>query len=123
MKPSTASPGGRVRMSCTAPRACQGRYRASRRAISPPNTVSLVVDLTLAAWALLELGVRIGERVHGKGARHRDRGTRILVVVALSVAIGTAIAAPLAQSPPASAPLPVSGLVLMWLGLALRVWS
>jgi protein-S-isoprenylcysteine O-methyltransferase Ste14 len=85
--------------------------------------VSLVVDFTLAAWALLELRVRIRERAQGKGAGQRDRGTRTLVVLALGVVIGTAVAAPLAQSPPALAPLPATGLVLMWLGLALRVWS
>ena len=83
------------------------------------STVSLVVDLTLAAWALVELGVRIRESVHGKGGRHRDRGTRILVVLALAVMIGTAVAAP----PVAVSPLLATGLVVMWLGLALRVWS
>lgn len=88
--------------------------------IPPESTVSLVVDLTLAAWALLELGVRVRESVRGKGGRHRDRGTRTLVALTLGVTIGTAIAAPLAQS---LAPLPATGLVLMWLGLALRAWS
>ena len=84
--------------------------------------MSLLVDLTLAAWALLELGVRIRERGEGKGGRQRDRGTRILVVLALGVVIGTAVAAPLSQSP-ALAPLPATGIVLMWLGLTVRVWS
>jgi protein-S-isoprenylcysteine O-methyltransferase Ste14 len=83
------------------------------------HTVSLVVDLTLAAWALVELGVRVRESVHGKGRRHRDRGTRILVVLALVVVVGTAFAAPSAQS----VPLLATGLCVMWLGLALRVWS
>ena len=83
----------------------------------------LVVDLTLAAWALVELGVRVRESVHGKGRSQRDRGTRILVALALGVAIGTAVAARLGQSLPTSAPLLATGLVLMWLGLALRVWS
>ena len=92
-------------------------------AIPPHSTVSLVVDLTLAAWALLELGVRVRESVQGKGGRHRDRGTRILVALALGVSIGTAVAAPLAQSLPTLAPLLATGLVVMWLGLALRVWS
>jgi protein-S-isoprenylcysteine O-methyltransferase Ste14 len=78
-----------------------------------------VVDLTLAAWALLELGVRVRESIQGKGARHRDRGTRILVALTLGAAIGTAIAAPSAPS----LPLLATGLVVMWLGLALRVWS
>lgn len=84
--------------------------------------MSLLVDLTLAAWALLELGVRIRERGQGKGGRQRDRGTRILVVLALGVVIGTAVAAPLSQSP-ALAPSPATGLVLMWLGLTVRAWS
>src|SRR3954447_4856857 len=57
--------------------------RGSGGGIPPHRTVSLVVDLTLAAWALLELGVRVRESVQGKGGRHRDRGTRILVAVAL----------------------------------------
>jgi protein-S-isoprenylcysteine O-methyltransferase Ste14 len=85
--------------------------------------VSLVVDLTLAAWALLELGVRVRESVQGKGGRHRDRGTRILIALTLGVAIGTALAAPLGQSLTTLTPLPATGLVVMWLGLALRVWS
>ena len=63
------------------------------------------------------------ESVQGKGGRHRDRGTRILVALALGVSIGTAVAAPLAQSLPTLAPLLATGLVVMWLGLALRVWS
>jgi protein-S-isoprenylcysteine O-methyltransferase Ste14 len=85
--------------------------------------VSLVLGLTLASWALLELGVRIRESVHGRGRGQRDRGTRILIALTLGVAVGTAVAAPGADSPPTSGPVPVTGLVVMWLGLALRVWS
>jgi protein-S-isoprenylcysteine O-methyltransferase Ste14 len=85
--------------------------------------VSLVLVLTLASWALLELGVRVRETVHGRGRGHRDRGTRILIALALGVAVGTAVATPGAESPPMSEPVPATGLVVMSLGLALRVWS
>jgi protein-S-isoprenylcysteine O-methyltransferase Ste14 len=95
----------------------------SAAAIPPHSTVSLVVDLTLAAWALLELGVRVRESVQGKGGRRRDRGTRILVALTLGAAIGTAAAAPSAQPLPTLAPLLAAGIVVMWLGLALRVWA
>ena len=77
----------------------------------------LVLDLTLAAWALLELGVRVREGIQGKGRRRRDRGTRILIALTLGAAIATAVAAPSAPS------LLAVGVVVMWLGLALRVWA
>ena len=104
---------------------CVGRRRlgAADAAIPPHSTVLLVVDLTLAAWALVELGVRVRESVYGKGRSERDRGTRVLVALSLGVAVGTAVAARWGPSPPTSAPLLAAGLVLMWLGLALRVWS
>ena len=48
---------------------CVGKDARARAgaAIPPRSTVLLVVDLTLAAWALVELGVRVRESVHGKG--------------------------------------------------------
>jgi protein-S-isoprenylcysteine O-methyltransferase Ste14 len=82
--------------------------------------VRLAVDLTLAAWALLELGLRVLESVHGRGHARRDRGTRILIALALVAAIATAAAMrPLWTS----APPRVVGLVLMWLGLGVRGWA
>jgi protein-S-isoprenylcysteine O-methyltransferase Ste14 len=84
--------------------------------------VSLVVDLTLAAWALLELGVRVGESLRGKGRRERDRGTRILVALTLGVAVGTAVAT--RPPPPRTLAAPqTAGLIVLWLALALRVWA
>jgi protein-S-isoprenylcysteine O-methyltransferase Ste14 len=84
--------------------------------------VSPAVDVTLAAWALLELGVRVGESVRGKGRRRRDRGTRILVALTVGAAIGTAVAA---RSSPlrTSASPQAAGLIVLWLGLALRAWA
>jgi protein-S-isoprenylcysteine O-methyltransferase Ste14 len=87
------------------------------------RTVSLVVDLTLAAWALLELGVRVGESFRGKGRRQRDRGTRILVALALGAAVGTAAATRSSQPLRALAFPQAAGVVVLWLGLALRVWA
>lgn len=82
-----------------------------------------LVALTLGAWALLELGVRLRESVHGKGRRARDRGTHILVALTLGAAIGTAAAAQPAQSLPTSAPSQGLGIGVMWLGVALRAWA
>jgi protein-S-isoprenylcysteine O-methyltransferase Ste14 len=86
--------------------------------------VSEATNLTLAAWALVEVVVRVREGVQGKGRAGRDRGTRVLIAVTLGAAIVAALgarsAAPELGLPE---PLRVAGLVVMWLGLALRVWA
>jgi protein-S-isoprenylcysteine O-methyltransferase Ste14 len=83
-----------------------------------------VTDLTLAAWALVEVGVRVREGVEGKGRVARDRGTRVLIAMTLGAAIVAALAArsvwPELRIP---APLRMAGVVVMWSGLALRVWA
>jgi protein-S-isoprenylcysteine O-methyltransferase Ste14 len=83
-----------------------------------------VTDLTLAAWALVEVGVRVREGVQGKGHADRDRGTRVLIAITLGGAILAALGArSLAPELRMPAPLATAGVVVMWLGLALRVWA
>jgi hypothetical protein len=55
--------------------------------------LSPLADLTLVAWALVELGVRVREGVQGKGRPDRDRATRVLIVMALGAAIVAALGA------------------------------
>jgi protein-S-isoprenylcysteine O-methyltransferase Ste14 len=83
-----------------------------------------VTDLTLAAWALVEVGVRVSEGVQGKGRTGRDRGTRVLIAVTLGAAILAAFAArSVASELRMPAPLRNAGVVVMWSGLILRVWA
>ena len=85
--------------------------------------MSVLAHCTLAVWALLEVGVRVWERVRGKGGGERDRGTRILVALTLGAAIATAVGVRSAPSFRVPVPLRGAGVVVMWLGLALRVWA
>jgi hypothetical protein len=83
------------------------------------GTVSPVTDLTLAAWALVEVGVRVRERVQGKGRAARDRGTRVLIAMTLGAAIVAALAArSVAPELRMPASLRMAGILVMWLGLA-----
>jgi protein-S-isoprenylcysteine O-methyltransferase Ste14 len=79
---------------------------------------------TLACWALLEVGLRVREAVQGKGRRNRDRGSRVLIAISLGAAIA---AASIATSVGPSLRIPVAvqvfGVIVMWLGLATRVWA
>jgi protein-S-isoprenylcysteine O-methyltransferase Ste14 len=79
---------------------------------------------TLACWALLEVGLRVSEVVRGKGRRNRDRGTRVLIAIALAATIAAASAAP-AVAPSLRIPVAarVLGVIVMWAGLATRVWA
>lgn len=91
---------------------------------SPDSTVSPLTDLTLAAWALVEVGVRVRERVQGKGRAARDRGTRVLIAMTLGAGIVAAVAAhSVAPELRMPASLRMAGVLVMWLGLALRVWA
>jgi protein-S-isoprenylcysteine O-methyltransferase Ste14 len=68
----------------------------------------------------------VRDRVRGKGATDHDRGTRMLIRLALYVAIVTAVLAPdLVPSlrMPAHVWVTAGGVVVMWLGLAIRVWA
>ena len=91
---------------------------------TPSGSVSGLVDLTLAAWVLLEVAVRVREGIEGQGCRDRDRATRVWIALALGAAIALALTA---RSQVASMRLPMLartvGVVVMWLGLALRVWA
>jgi protein-S-isoprenylcysteine O-methyltransferase Ste14 len=79
---------------------------------------------TLACCALLEVGLRVREAVQGKGGRDRDRGTRVLIAISLGAAIGAArVATSVAPSLEIPAAARVFGVVVMWLGLATRVWA
>jgi protein-S-isoprenylcysteine O-methyltransferase Ste14 len=83
-----------------------------------------VAYVALACWVLVELGVRVREAARRQGSPARDRGTRVLIVVALGAAIAIAFAArtdvPSLAMPAA---LRVVGAVVLWLGLALRAWA
>jgi protein-S-isoprenylcysteine O-methyltransferase Ste14 len=83
-----------------------------------------VTNLTLAAWAFVEVGVRVRERVQGKGRAGRDRGTRVVIALSLGAAIVAAVGArAVAPELRLPAPLRIVGVIVMWLGLALRVWA
>lgn len=79
---------------------------------------------TLACWALLEVGLRVREAVRGKGGRTRDRGTRVLIASSLGSAIGVAsVAISVAPSLRVPVAVQVFGVIVMWSGLATRVWA
>jgi protein-S-isoprenylcysteine O-methyltransferase Ste14 len=80
-----------------------------------------LTDLTLACWALLELGLRVREARQGKGRGAHDRGTRTLVAITIGLAILAAVAA--SRSPQFPAAVRLVGLIAMWLGLAVRIWA
>jgi len=81
--------------------------------------MAVALHLTLAGWVLLELGLRVRERLQGQGGAARDRASRVLIAVTLGTAIGLAGAV----APRIAGTLRVAGLIVMWLGLAIRVWA
>jgi protein-S-isoprenylcysteine O-methyltransferase Ste14 len=79
---------------------------------------------TLACWALLEVGLRVREAIRGKGGRDRDRASRVLIAISLGAAIAsTRVATSVAPALRIPVGLQVVGVVVMWTGLATRVWA
>ncbi len=90
--------------------------------------INVVVQLTIAAWLALEAGLMIRDRVRGKGSAARDRGTLWLNVIIITVAVVAAgILTDALQNAAAwqfgSTGLSVAGLLVMWAGLAVRIWA
>ena len=81
-----------------------------------------LADATLAAWALLEVAVRVREGLQGRGRRDRDRATRVWIALSLGVAIAGALAAR-SSLPSLHVATGAAGVAVMWLGLVVRGWA
>jgi len=86
--------------------------------------MSVVADVALAGWIVLELGVRVHEALGRRGGRARDRGTRVLIVLAIAAAILTA-SVTMSRLPSLRIPAAgrAAGVAVLWLGLAVRAWA
>jgi len=85
------------------------------------------VIVTLGVWAAVEGSLLVRDLVRGKGSTARDRGTRSLLVVSWLVAFVVAmwVAEQLGQGTGwrlGRWHLP-AGLIVMWIGLAIRIWA
>ena len=90
--------------------------------------IEVVVQLTMAAWLVFEVGLLIRDRIRGKGSAARDQGTLVLnfvIITAAVVAAGivTGVVKSIGPWQFGSTGLSVAGLLFMWAGLALRIWA
>ncbi len=88
--------------------------------------MSTPFQVSIFCWFALEVGLLIRDLVRRKGRRGRDRGTRVIVSLSLGAAI--VISALMrgwvpALDTPATDAFAVAGLVVIWVGLAVRVWA
>ncbi|HET7018410.1 MAG TPA: isoprenylcysteine carboxylmethyltransferase family protein [Streptosporangiaceae bacterium] len=80
--------------------------------------------MTLVAWASVEVTLALRDVIRGKGSTARDRGTRITLVVGwLAAFIGATWVAGAFSAGHFGRWHQVVGLLLMWAGLAIRIWS
>lgn len=94
--------------------------------------MAILLGVTGLIWLVLELGLIRRDRRRGAGSTERDRGTRTLnfVLIISAVALADVLGAVIGKhSPlwlpgagPAGWPI-IAGLVVIWLGLAIRVWA
>jgi len=84
---------------------------------------NLALPVTLACWVVLELGVRVREIVSGRGRTGHDRFTRVVIGMPTGAAVALAVKASPDRSLRLVQPDRAAGLVIMWLGLAIRAWA
>jgi protein-S-isoprenylcysteine O-methyltransferase Ste14 len=82
--------------------------------------------VSIYCWFAWEVGLLVRDLVRRKGRQGQDRGTRVIVSLALagSIWIGILLRRWLpALDTPAPNAFAVAGVVVIWVGLALRVWA
>lgn len=81
--------------------------------------MTIVLIVTFAAWVSVEVSLALRDLIRGKGSTARDRGTRSTLVIGWAAAF---VAATWVAGHPKGWHL-ITGLLLMWAGLAIRIWS
>jgi protein-S-isoprenylcysteine O-methyltransferase Ste14 len=88
--------------------------------------LSTPFQASIFCWFALEIGLLIRDLIRRKARRGSDRGTRVIVSLSLAASVLLALLmrtlAPALDVPAATA-FAVVGLVVVWTGLALRVWA
>jgi protein-S-isoprenylcysteine O-methyltransferase Ste14 len=92
----------------------------------------ILLAITGVAWLVFELSLIWRDRARGQGRRDRDRGTRALnfAAVVAAVVVADVLSGVIGKHSPLWIPGAgahgwpiITGLVVIWLGLALRAWS
>ncbi|WP_344938098.1 hypothetical protein [Sphaerisporangium flaviroseum] len=82
--------------------------------------------VSLYCWFAWEAGLVVRDLIRRKDRRRRDRGTRVIVSLSLAGSIGLGLLlrgwVP-ALDTPAPQAFAVAGVVLIWVGLAVRAWA
>jgi protein-S-isoprenylcysteine O-methyltransferase Ste14 len=106
------------------------RHHATRPACRNGESVNAVLEVliyvTLGGWILFEILLLVRDRRHGRGRADADRGTLLvnaLFVVETVVVSGVLSATLHVSVVPGAIWFRSVGLVIVWLGLALRVWA
>jgi protein-S-isoprenylcysteine O-methyltransferase Ste14 len=100
----------------------------SRKPFALKWVIEVLVQLTMTAWLVLEAGLLIRDRMRGKGRAARDQGTLWLNIVIITTAVvgaGLLTGAVKVVGPWefGSTGLSAAGLLVMWAGLAVRIWA
>jgi protein-S-isoprenylcysteine O-methyltransferase Ste14 len=88
-------------------------------------TARILLDATAVGFVLSEVSIRVRSAM-SRGGSNVDRGSIVAVVLAVAggalVAVWSATAVPAATIPGGRVPV-VVGVLIMWLGVALRQWA
>lgn len=86
--------------------------------------IETLLNATVAVWVVFELSLRAIETVQHRGTIARDRGTRLVIALAIGGAVGLAFVTR-AHVPAARIPVALRGvgLLVTWCGLAVRAWA
>lgn len=82
--------------------------------------------VSIYCWFALEIGLLVRDLMRRKARLGRDRGTRAIVALSLagSIFIGILVRARMpALDTPAPEAFAAAGIVVIWVGLAVRVWA
>jgi protein-S-isoprenylcysteine O-methyltransferase Ste14 len=94
--------------------------------------MEILLAITGVAWLVFELSLLWRDRARGQGRRDQDRGTRALnfAAVVAAVVVADVLSGVIGKHSPLWIPGAgahgwpiITGLVVIWLGLALRAWS